>query len=157
MLDDDFPAMSVVMRQAESNSFKQRQHWERLIRVKFSQTIRRHMRDATIYTPEKVWSQDESAIATAIIAQARRHPLWSDEELVEQPLPALDTTPEQRASVMQKLQQFPHIFELAHARNQLCSYELDGTPATGTVPSTITATQIKFGRWCTPSHTLTPS
>ena len=68
MLDDDFPAMNVLMAQAKTESFQQRQSWERCARVKFSGTIRRYMRDPTLFTPEKTWTEEESLIADQLVA-----------------------------------------------------------------------------------------
>ena len=71
---DEFPAMAVFQRQRRTKSFKQRQDFERLARVKFSRTIRKHMRDATIDTSEKVWTDTEAACAQYIVTLLRSQP-----------------------------------------------------------------------------------
>ena len=45
MLEDSFPDMSTIMKQAQRETFHMRQRWERVARVKFSRTIRKHMRN----------------------------------------------------------------------------------------------------------------
>ena len=67
MLEDSFPDMSALMRQMNSASFQARQRWEREALVKFSKTIRQHMRDPTLFTPEACWTPDESDLADTII------------------------------------------------------------------------------------------
>ena len=127
MLDDDFPAMSTIMRQADSDSFLQRQEWERHARVKFSKTIRQHMRDPTVYTPAKCWTNEESFLADVILQHLHNAPQSSDEDLLQS---LIDNTPHDCndiSSVWNKMQSFPHVFEIAAARRQLQNYKLDGT------------------------------
>jgi len=58
MLDDDFPDMSTIMKQRQTLSFQKRQQWERSMTVKFSKTLRREMRDETLYGPAMTWTQE---------------------------------------------------------------------------------------------------
>ena len=81
---DDFPAMSVFQRQTKSKSFKQRQHFERVARAKFSRTIRKYMRDSTIYSPEKVWTETEATCADIILELLRLTPELDSAHVFEQ-------------------------------------------------------------------------
>ena len=36
MLEDDFPALATILKASCHPSFKKRQHWEKLMRVKFA-------------------------------------------------------------------------------------------------------------------------
>lgn len=57
--------MSVIMKQAKKKNtpFQARQSWGRLMRVKFSRTIRANMRDPNLFSAGKTWTQDESFLA----------------------------------------------------------------------------------------------
>ena len=50
LLEDDFPAFSVLRRQLANPSFADRQRWEQRMRVFFSRTVRRHMRDSKLFS-----------------------------------------------------------------------------------------------------------
>ena len=54
MLEDSFPDMSTIMKQSEKESFQTRQRWERKMRVLFSQTVRAHMTDSSLYTSDNM-------------------------------------------------------------------------------------------------------
>ena len=49
LLEDDFPALSVIRKQLAHPSFDKRQQWEKQMRVLFSRTIRRHMRNPELF------------------------------------------------------------------------------------------------------------
>ena len=83
MLDDSFPDMATVMRQRESPSFTKRQDWEAHMRVLFSRTLRRHLRDNTLYNPDMVWTDEESKLAEDIFACTAAHPSCCDEEIYD--------------------------------------------------------------------------
>ena len=48
MLDDDFPSLFEILKQAKHPSFARRQHWEKLMRARFAQTLSMHMRDSEL-------------------------------------------------------------------------------------------------------------
>ena len=67
MLDDDFPDMSTIMKQKQTISFQRRQQWERTMTVKFSKTLRREMRDDTVYDPHMSWTEEFSQAAEVLV------------------------------------------------------------------------------------------
>ena len=69
MLEDSFPDMSTIMKQAQRETFHMRQRWERVARVKFSRTIRKHMRNDQLYSCERVWTARESDMADKLLAE----------------------------------------------------------------------------------------
>ena len=120
MLEDSFPDMATIMRQLQNPSYQARQRWERHARVKFSKTLRAHMRDPSLYTPEKCWTREESVFADKIIAAVRTNQSSSLEDVaakLRETIPATQHTDLDGAAA--KLNQFPHMFEIAEARNQL--------------------------------------
>ena len=54
LLEDNFPDLRSIMIQRKNARFSARQNWEKLARVKFSRTLRHYMRDAAIFSPDKV-------------------------------------------------------------------------------------------------------
>ena len=127
MLDDDFPDMATIMRQAKSASFQKRQKWERLMRVFFSRTLRRHMRDAKLYTPSMVWSETESHLADQILQYIAKH-ASADDKAVE--IGFLQEEQSIAADVFQpvweRLQKWPHNFEILAARGIIQEASLHG-------------------------------
>ena len=80
MLDDEFPSYRQIMKVRSNPNFQLRLDWERKARVKFSKTIRRHMRDPSEYSAEKAWTQEESDLADVILADyARNHNIGDDD------------------------------------------------------------------------------
>ena len=63
MLDDEFPDMATIMRQMHSAGYIKRQEWETNMKIKFSQTLRRHLRDRAFYDPVMTWTAEESNMA----------------------------------------------------------------------------------------------
>ena len=84
MLEDTFPDMATIMRQNEKESFAARQRWERKMRVFFSRTVREHMRDTSLFTPEKTWTEEECTVADLLLRYLRKKPDLSSEELLDQ-------------------------------------------------------------------------
>ena len=82
MLDDSFPDMSTIMKQAAKESFRMRQRWESRMRVLFSKTIREHMRDPELYTPEKTWTAEQSAMAEQLLKALRNNPEMQEEAII---------------------------------------------------------------------------
>ena len=58
LLDDDFLTLFAILQQTKHKHFLQRMHWERLMRVKFSRTCRRYIRDTDVYSTQNVWTGD---------------------------------------------------------------------------------------------------
>ena len=73
MLDDDFPDMATIMKQKSTSSFQKRQRWELMMKIKFSKTLRRHMRDSALYNPSMTWTQEISDTADVILADIARN------------------------------------------------------------------------------------
>ncbi len=55
-LDDNFPVFSAFQKQKQHLTFQHRQRFERGARYRLSRTIRKHMADASLYSPDRVWS-----------------------------------------------------------------------------------------------------
>ena len=116
MLDDAFPDMATITRQAQKPSFIERQHWERVARVKFSRTIRGHMRDPEWFAPEHLWTEETSELADRLLAYVREHPRLGDAALLEAAKIAFaGIAAVAIEEVWRRMQTFPHMFELAHA------------------------------------------
>lgn len=73
LLMDSFPSYAQIMRTRSHKNFPVRQHWERKAMAKFSRTIRRHMRDPAVYTPEKTWTAEERALADRLLLDYGKH------------------------------------------------------------------------------------
>ena len=71
VLDDDFPDLATIVKQAERESFRQRVRWERQQYVKFSRTIRHHMRDPEWFAPERLWTAEMHDTAEGLLACVR--------------------------------------------------------------------------------------
>ena len=144
MLDDEFPAYSTIMEQMQSESFKKRVHWERLANLKFSRTIRHFMRDATLYSAGNVWTETMSKGANVLLGELRKNVLLSKDDMVrvlEKSNLELDA-----GLLVEKMHSFPHIFEIAHARGELDSLDLDGT-LQDEVPSHKRLKYLVYKRW----------
>ena len=127
MLDDNFPSMSVIMKQRNHPSFQKRHHWERLMRARFSRTIRYNMRDASLFNSDRVWSSEDSQLAEQLL-QFLRSQRDSPEDAI--PEAFLLSHPACRADdvsrIWSRLHKNPHIFEVAQARQNLDTYSLRG-------------------------------
>jgi hypothetical protein len=82
MLEDCFPDMATIMKQADKDSFQARQRWERKMRVLFSRTICKHLRNPTVYIAEKTWTQEESNVADKLVQKLRAQPTMSNDDLL---------------------------------------------------------------------------
>ena len=142
MLEDDFPSMSVMMRQKDNKGFQARQRWEREARVKFSKTLRTHMNDITIYSPEKCWQPLDNEIANAILQEMKIERYTDINDFT-----AINTKygTETSANVWKKLHMFPHMFEIAAARGELDDYNLNGTKKEKTSNATDIRVMELFG------------
>ena len=144
MLEDSFPDMATIMKQTEKESFQTRQRWERKMRVLFSRTVRTYMDDSTLYSPEKVWTQEENDIADALLAALRTKTDATDEELIGSVRGRRRKTV---ADVWSKLHTFPHMFEVYAARGEdLMNYDLHGEPRKAVAAAT-TLTQLSYRGW----------
>ena len=83
MLEDTFPDMATIMRQSEKESFRARQRWERAMRVRFSRTLRRYMRDPQLYSSESVWTNEDSDVADLLIHACAAQPDVDDATLLQ--------------------------------------------------------------------------
>ena len=137
-LDDDFPVFSTFQKQKKHRTFELRQAFERRARATFSRTIRKYMRDASIYKSSKVWSEEESRVAGTLLDFVHTHVDIPDDDIVEAYLRSdeADGDKKHRAShdtlshVWTRLtQDFPHMFAIAAARNSLHELDLHGHKA----------------------------
>ena len=130
MLEDDLPTMAVIQRQKRTLGYARRQQWERRQRVKFSRTLRRHMRDPEIYSSERVWTADESSIADALLKEVTSNKTSTDDEVLHRCQESLaQSTPSEAVhAVWRRMRLFPHVFEVAHARGDVDSLDLHGRP-----------------------------
>ena len=146
LLEDDFPAFSVIRRQLAHPSFAARQRWERRMCVLFSRTVREHMRDEHWFSETARWTQEESDLADRLVD------LWrTNRNSTVDTLPTLlrERTPEVRSDTLQRtwarMQQYPHCFELAAARGELHSLSMAGTPMQGAPPVAFVGRLSFFG------------
>ena len=82
LLEDDFPAFSVIRKQLAHPSFAARQHWERRMRVFFSRTVRHHMRDEEWFSDAVRWTQEQSDLADALVQHWRTRRDTAAEDVV---------------------------------------------------------------------------
>ena len=151
---DDFPSMQTIMKQKESINFHKRQIFERNMRVLFSKTLRRHLRDETLYNSQMVWTENESEVATSIFRFLHEQPDLDDDEVPEIFLKKHPSvTSNTFTTVWARLHKWPHMFELAYARGTLNTLDLQGNviPAHCQVPSfskvTITGYHVALPEW----------
>jgi len=98
------------------------------MRVKFSKTLRRHMRDPAVFSARNIWTDADNELANAILKFARENPACVTEDdfteafTAQHPLRGSHAT----QAMYARLHDFPHIFELAAARRDVNSYDLHG-------------------------------
>ena len=92
------------------------------MRVLFSRTLRRHLRDNTLYNPDMVWTDEESKLAEDIFACTAAHPSCCDEEIYDT-LRHADEDLDHDAfnTVWARLQKWPHSCELEASRGKTAS------------------------------------
>ena len=131
LLEDDFPAFSVLRRQLTNPSFAARQLWERRMRVFFSRTVRRHMRDTDVYSANACWTDADAALADSLVEFWRCNCDCLEASCVEAFCAVHPgTCCSEVDSVWQRLNTYPHVFELAAARGSLSELHMDGTKIT---------------------------
>ena len=128
MLDDDFPDMATIMSQKQKLSFRHHQIWENMMNVKFSQTLRREMRDNTIYDPSMTWTQELSNAADVILRDMRTR-LKTDGNICvdEDRHVELNIPRDIYDSTWDRLRRHPHTCEVDHAAGRLdvCDTNVD--------------------------------
>jgi hypothetical protein len=111
------------------------------------------MRDASLFTPDRTWTAAESNMADVLLAYIREHPTASDGEAFRDFVrlhPEVDA--ERAHAVWAKLSTFPHMFEVAAARNTLAQYDLLGNLRSAPVRP---LTQLSYSGWTVPLADLT--
>ena len=142
LLEDDFPSYTQILSQSKSANFQARQQWEKIALVKFARTIRKHMRDPDVFSADVVWTSEDARIATALLSQCAEAPEAKDHDI-------LFHTGERDASitfaaavqVWQRLQLYPHVFSVRHARGKLSQTTMSGEIST----TTASANAAPFG------------
>ena len=85
------------------------------------------MRDPALFSQEKVWTSEESRLAELLLQTVHSEPQVPDDSVVERCWEAQDKLPwSNLTEVWQKLNTFPHIFEVAAPRGALMDYDLNG-------------------------------
>ena len=154
-LDDNFPAYATFQKQLKNRTFVQRQHFERLAKARFSDTLRRSMRDAAIYSAANVWTQDDADVAHALLRLVA-----SRRNLPDAQVPAMLAATAGRggeaidAGVATRvwerlLTQHPHTFAVARARGTLATHTppKDASAAAVASLSETQATQLSYKGW----------
>ena len=143
MLEDSFPDMATIMRQSEKEAFVARQRWERRMRVQFSRTIRAHMRDPELFSSNKSWSAEESALADMLLETVRKNTELADDAVVAKCCRE-NASIADLEEVWEKLHTFPHMFEIAAARGTLMDYDLNGERKT---KKATVINHVTYRRW----------
>ena len=73
LLEDDFPAFSMIRRQLSHPNFIARQKWERRMLVLFSLTVRRRMRSEEWFADDVRWDANMSSMADYILRHWGSH------------------------------------------------------------------------------------
>ena len=113
------------------------------MRVQFSRTIRAHMRDPELFSSDKTWSSDESALADMLLETVRKNTELADDEVVAKCCREHASIADS-SEVWEKLQTFPHMFEVAAARGTLMDYDLNGERKT---KKATVINHVTYRRW----------
>ena len=150
MLDDSFPTLYEIMQQARHEKFLARLQWERTMRVKFSRTLRKYMREPDRYSTENLWTEEESRVFDALLKLARDRSLTDDfmERVSRQTKADVETV----NRVFERMDTFPYIFEVAQARGELDTLSLDGTQSLRSVAHIKKTTRVVYNGWSVPLH-----
>ena len=88
------------------------------------------MRDPTVYTPDKTWTPEDSALADRLLLDYGKHKSAAIATHADEYWDRHQTeSPEEVQRVWQQLQTFPHCFEIAERHLALDTLELDGSPS----------------------------
>ena len=121
------------------------------MRSRFARTLRRHMRDADIYTHPgtHVWSEDDALIADKLLNTIRlNRQLADDEILVTMTTHNSALNPQDIQRVWERLQTFPYVFEIADARGNVDDLYLDGTrKETRLEPGRAPLSSVQYHGW----------
>ena len=109
------------------------------------------MADATIYSPERVWSVSDNTLADALLRFVADNPTKEDEEVLqafaESPAFNRAFSHDREVHVWKRLTtQYPHMFEVAEARRTLSQLRLDGHLGQ-TKPLEHTVASLRCGSW----------
>jgi hypothetical protein len=128
MLEDNFPSYTQLLRPRKHEAFQQRQRWEKQQRANFSRTIRRHCRDEAVFGAAATWTAEDSDVADALLRMLAERPQnCTDELLLESCRASLSADACLRVeAVWSRMQQFPHMFEVAEVRGELDTLNLEG-------------------------------
>ena len=83
MLDDDFPALAVILKGSRHPSSQKRQHWEKMMRARFSKTVRTCMQNPELYHNPRthIWTPDQCALAEILLTALRTNTQASDDKI----------------------------------------------------------------------------
>ena len=100
------------------------------------------MHDGAVYSKEHRWTADDADLADALLAHVRSRRFLSNTEILSNFCEHHESAvPQQTESVWQRLcTQFPHMFAVAAARQELHTLNLDGAhkgSTKGQIPPTI--------------------
>ena len=98
------------------------------MRVRFSRTLRLHFRDDRLYTASKTWTERDSYLADHVLTFLKGSTAADFDEVLQflQSTPLKPVRSDEFQRVWDKLQTWPHIFEVAAARGTLSAYTLQG-------------------------------
>ena len=118
----------MFQKQKNQNTFQQRVLFEKLAKARFSATIRRSMRDETIFTSQNVWLERDADLASALLRFVQARKDLKDTNVCDAFLKNTNKqdnscehwSPEAATRVWERLlTQFPHDFAVARARGTL--------------------------------------
>ena len=88
------------------------------------------MRDPSKFSEERRWTAEESDQVDLMLTLWRRDPMLSNDEVVNELMQFDENVSKDfLMNVLDKLSTFPHMFEVAHAKQQLNTLNRDGTVA----------------------------
>ena len=110
------------------------------------------MRDPSLYTPEKCWTEEESLLADNLLRNARACPS-NDLAVIMDDFKTAHTDADDALvdAVAAKLETFPHVFEVAQAQGSLAEYDLSGNRRE---ENTKSITHLKYQGWSVPLREL---
>ena len=116
MLEDDFPALSQILKLRSQSGYHMRLRWEQKMRARFGHTVRMHMRDTTKYSAKRCWSPEESNFADRILLWLKKHADSDKQRLLDRitlhDLNSDESSLELLDRVRAKLKMYPHCHEV---------------------------------------------
>ena len=122
------------------------------MRMKFSRAWR-YMRDASLYSDENVWTKVGSDIADALLRECKA--FQETYKLVSRVSGLCNVHSEAVRDIWERLQRYPHIFEVEFARQSIDSLALDGSKAAISTSHIKNTTRIVHNGWSVPLKDLT--